>query len=75
MLLLLLLLLLLPLPLLLLVFPRKVNRHRYHRTVQSAICNLIDLGRNSDMRGPSDRKFPDLDDGEDELVGLGLVGS
>jgi hypothetical protein len=52
-----------------------VNRHQYPRTVQSATCNLIDPGRNSDLRGPGDRKFPDLDDGEDELVGLGLVGS
>ncbi len=73
------LLLLLPLALslLLLVSPKKgkVNRHRYPRTVQSAACNLLDPGRKSDLRGPVDRKFPDLDVGDEELVGLGLDGS
>ena len=43
--------------------------------VQSATCSLLDPGRNSDLRGPGDRKLPDLDDGDNELVGLGLVGS
>ena len=74
-LLLLLLVLLLPNPLLLLDFPGKVNRHQYRYTVQSAPYNLIDLERNFDLRGPGGRKILDLDDGEDELVGLGLVGS
>ncbi len=71
------LLLLLPLPLLLLVSPikGKVNRHRYPRTVQSAACNLLDPRRKFGLRGPVDKKFPDLDDGEEELVGLGLDGS
>ena len=67
--------LLLLLLLLLLVFPRKVNRHRYQRMVQSADCNIIDLIRNFDLRGPGDRQFSDLDDGEDKLVDLGLEGS
>ena len=62
-------------PRLLLDFPEKVNRHKYRYTVQSAPYNLVDLERKFDLRGPGGRKILDLDDGEGELVGLGLDGS
>ena len=43
--------------------------------ILSATCNLNDTLRNFDLRDPGDRVFSDLDDGEDELVDLGLDGS
>ena len=62
---------LLSFPCQLLVSPRKSQQ----TPAQSAAGTELDPGRNSDLRGSVDRKFPDLDDGEEELVGLGLDGS
>ena len=53
-----------------------MNRHRTVTvTVQSATCNFTDLIQNFDLGGPSGRFFSDLDDGDGEVYGLGLVGS
>ena len=38
-------------------------------------CNLTNTLRNFDLRDPGDRLFSDLDNGQDELVDLGVDGS
>ena len=43
--------------------------------VQSVARNFSGLTRNFDLEGPGERFFSDLDDGEDDVYGLGLDGS
>ena len=45
------------------------------RTVQSVANNFSAFVRNLSLEGPVERLFSDLDDGDGDVDGLGLVGS